>query len=105
MSRTRGTEHALRRESGFCVATGSVWCSGRNGRVPLPGTRVSLAGTDLHATSDTAGHYRLNSIPAGKVIVVASPSYLGFNSATFELDLGPGDSVVVNFGLTIDVLE
>jgi CarboxypepD_reg-like domain len=59
--------------------------------------QVWVVPANLKTKCDSAGHYRLDAIPAGSAIV--RTSLIGYVSAQQTLVLSPGDSVTLNFSV------
>jgi hypothetical protein len=79
-----------------CVVAGRVWDAGNADTIiPLPAAHVREIGTGRDVSTDAAGRYRLDSIPAGPIALEAS--FIGYSIAVLELELDPGDSATVNF--------
>jgi hypothetical protein len=97
----------LRREAGMSVRDSTPAASGEgtligtvraaDGDKPLDGAVLQVVGSDLAATTNGAGRFRLPGIGSGPVRVTAR--YLGYASDTTELTLQPGALTVVDFRL------
>jgi len=64
---------------------------------PLSDVQISLVATDLKTRSDSTGHYRFDSIPAGSVLV--RTSLIGYISAQRTVVLSPGGRATLNFSI------
>jgi hypothetical protein len=59
--------------------------------------QISLVATDLKTRSDSTGHYRLDSIPAGSALV--RTSLIGYISAQRTVVLSPGGRATLDFSV------
>ncbi|HUL02359.1 MAG TPA: TonB-dependent receptor, partial [Gemmatimonadales bacterium] len=73
---------------------GTVWLAAGS---PAVRAAVSLGGTVLHTTTDTAGHFILGGVPAGHYEVVAALE--GRNAGVARVTLRGGDTVTVSITL------
>jgi hypothetical protein len=64
---------------------------------PLVGASVSLDGSALVATSDSAGRFRITGIPGGAHVITARR--IGFESVTAEISVGVSGETVVDVEL------
>ncbi|MDO8544812.1 MAG: TonB-dependent receptor [Opitutaceae bacterium] len=84
--------------------TPSAGMGGITGRIFNPATgeyvrnaEVRIDGTAQVAVSEDGGYYRLTSVPAGDVTLVAS--YLGYESVTARVTINPGATTTRDFEL------
>ncbi len=76
---------------------GVVWDSAAS--APLAGARVFLSGTNRAATTDSAGRYRIEGIPAGSYAVSFSDAALeemGVPAPAVQIQLHPGDEAAAD---------
>ncbi len=64
---------------------------------PVPNARLVLAGAVDSARTDSAGHFVMRSVPAGRRLALVGA--LGYTSARRLLDLYPGDSAFMDVRL------
>lgn len=95
------------RPAGVLARTGTSRLSGRvvaADGAPVNGARVSVQDTDISATADSNGTFRLTGLPSGTraVEVVA----IGFTPARASVDLRPGQeaALTVNIGAKVSTL-
>ncbi len=72
-----------------------------DGKTPLQGANIVVAGTELGAVSDNVGSYVVLNIPSGTYDVTAS--FIGYSSVTTSVVVGDGDAVV-DFNLVVDAV-
>ncbi len=70
---------------------------------PIPGAQVELVGTQRGTLSSADGTYLITGAPAGRREVRVT--YLGFGSVTREALVLAGETVVLDFELTLAVLD
>ena len=73
-----------------------------DGKTPLEGANIVVAGTELGAVSDNVGSYVVLNIPPGTYDVTAS--FIGYSSVTTSVVVGDGDAVV-DFNLVVDAVS
>src|SRR5213594_2022362 len=69
---------------------------------PLVGAQVWLRGFGHHATTDAAGSFQLDSVPAGRhILALLAPELdsIGMYSLTAAVDLASGDTARVSFAV------
>lgn len=69
---------------------------------PIAGAEVRVLATGATAITDSAGRYRIPSIPVGDVTLRAAR--IGFHAVRVRRTLPPGDSVTVDFALPTNPL-
>lgn len=69
----------------------------------LPGANVIVKGTSLGAATDLDGKFILRNIPEGAQTIIAS--YIGYESASFELNIMANRIIEQDFGLSPTVVE
>jgi TonB-linked SusC/RagA family outer membrane protein len=72
----------------------------------LPGVQVFIPDLELGAVTNVDGQYTIGSVPAGTYTVEAR--FVGFQTATREVEVGDGETVTVDFTLrpsSIDLNE
>lgn len=66
---------------------------------PVPNAQISVLTAQLRAIADTAGHYRINNVPAGVHTVRATS--LGHSAQQVAVTVTAGDSVTADFKLPV----
>ncbi|HBK70494.1 MAG TPA: TonB-dependent receptor [Flavobacteriaceae bacterium] len=74
-----------------------------NGEQHIPFATVSVKGTTIGVTTDETGHYQLNNLPEGKLIIIAQS--LGFKPQEKEITIKAGETKELNFELEQDILS
>src|SRR5687768_7184617 len=69
----------------------------------LSGARVSVAGSDLVASTDSDGRFRLNGIPTGSQTVTVT--YLGAKPASEVVVVTEGQTKTISVGLGTDAVQ
>lgn len=69
----------------------------------LAGARVTIDGTELAATTDQNGRFRIAGVPAGNQTLRVS--YLGGESAQQDIRTGPGESRNVPIGVNVEIVK
>lgn len=69
----------------------------------IPYASVSLKGTNVGATADGSGHFKLANLPVGKLLIVAQA--MGYKSTEQEVVMERGKAVTIFFELEDDVLN
>jgi len=72
----------------------------KNSKKPIPFIDVSIKGTTIATVTDTAGHYNLKNLPAGKFTIKVSG--VGFKSKEQDVILLTGKIIEVNFEIEED---
>lgn len=70
---------------------------------PLVGATVLIAGTNIGATSDVEGRFRLRRVPAGTQVLAVN--FVGFEPFREEIELEPGAQIRKDVVLKIALLE
>lgn len=72
---------------------------------PIPAAAIQIPSIGLVTYSDSTGLYRMESIPEGKYILIASKEK--FDNDTADAEIVPGETIKVNFNLNpeFDVLK
>ena len=70
---------------------------------PLLYANINVERTGFGAPSIMGGKYIIPRIPAGKYRIIAS--YVGYKSATKEVEVRAGETVIVNFELEEDLIQ
>lgn len=70
---------------------------------PIPYATVSIKGTNIGTTADKTGHFKLSSLPVGKVVIIAQA--LGYKSQEKQLQLAKGKALNVIFSLKEDAIN
>ena len=91
---------AVQTASGQAAVTGTVLDSSAQ---PLPGVNVYVEGTALGAASALDGSFRIEGVPSGEHVVVASA--VGFERAEAAVTVAGGGTVRVDFVLRETVIE
>lgn len=68
-----------------------------NDNEPVPGANVFLSGTDIGASTNVNGEYRIEGIPAGSYTVLVR--FIGYRQITQEIELAEGDEFTADFEL------
>lgn len=66
---------------------------------PMAGAQIAVVGTTLLAVAGADGHFQFDSVPSGKLRLVAAHPFLdslGIQLMTPELTVGPGQQIVVD---------
>ncbi len=89
---------ALSASATFAQSTGTVTgkVSDESG-APVANVRLVIVGTTLEVTTPVTGEFRVNAVPAGRVVVRAFK--LGFKSVVDTISLSAGGSATANFKL------
>lgn len=74
--------------------------TGTTSRDPLPGASVTVKGSDLGTSTDLDGHFELENVPAGAVLVF---SYVGFS--TLEIPLQGQTDLQVQMEPEVEALD
>ncbi len=69
---------------------------------PLPYATIAVAATNIGTASDDNGTYSLNTLPAGKITLIAQA--VGYKPKEIIVDYKPGSPLHINFDLQEDVL-
>jgi TonB-linked SusC/RagA family outer membrane protein len=64
---------------------------------PLPGVNVVIRGEQIGSTTDPEGSYTISGIPEGTQVVEAK--FVGFQTATREIQVSAGETTIVDFEL------
>jgi TonB-dependent receptor len=70
---------------------------------PLPGAKVTLAGTPFSAATERDGYYRIAGVPPGMYSAVVS--YLGYGEGKHDVTLVAGETATQHFSLSITFTE
>ncbi len=65
--------------------------------IPLATAQVQVVGTTVGAATDLSGHYLINRVPDGMYTLRCT--YIGYVTATMDIEVEDGETVVANFGL------
>jgi len=69
----------------------------------LPGTNIIIKGKNIGVSVDNNGFFILNQVPVGRNVVEISR--IGFGSITQEIEIGRGQTVILNFRLKAEVVR
>lgn len=69
----------------------------------LPGTNIVIKEKNIGVAVDNNGFFILNQVPVGKNVVEISR--IGFGSITQEIEIGNGQTVILNFRLKAEVVR
>lgn len=64
---------------------------------PLPGTNVSIKGTNMGAATDLKGYYTITNVPPGQFTLKVT--YIGYGSQELTISVPSGETVVQDFNL------
>ena len=91
----------------FVVAQGSVTVRGKvsdkQSNDPLPGANVEVKGTNIGASTDLDGVFIIHNVPSGMQSFVVS--YIGYTTATVEVDLPESGTFDQSFVLSASYVE
>ena len=64
----------------------------------LPGTNVSIKGTNMGAATDLKGYYTITNVPPGQFTLKVT--YIGYESQELTIFVGSGETIVHDFNLS-----